>query len=171
MFDRSTMMGMFCATARQEAGISFELNLLRRLIDIQFQVEFTSPEALDISTSPLTEQPAKEPPAGNRNRTERYRFRIPLAQLQRVHEVQTDEKTRALVITLDTPPNFYRKAHQIELSHEEGSKYWMEWDCWFRQTDIVYDHRSLVKAAVALRKAMPIIDIGMTSIKLDSSYP
>ncbi|KAH0562963.1 hypothetical protein GP486_002476 [Trichoglossum hirsutum] len=160
MFDVSTMMGMFCATARRDADISFELNLLRRVIDIQFQVEFTSSKVSGISTIPPTDQSAEEPPVDSRNRTERYRFRIPFAQLQLVHEVQIDEKARALVISLDTPPNFYRKAHQIELSHEEGSRYWVEWDCWFRQTDIVYDHRSLAKAPIALKKAMPMIDIG-----------
>ncbi|KAH0543787.1 hypothetical protein FGG08_001969 [Glutinoglossum americanum] len=160
MFDVSTMMRMYSATIRLDSKISFELNLLRRLIDIQFQLEITNLKGLGISTSPLTEQLAKEPPVGGQGRIERYRFRIPLAQLQRVHEVKIDEKTRALVISLDTPPNFYRKAHQIEVSHEEGSKYWTEWDCWFRQTDIVCDQRSLVKAAVALKKAMPIIDIG-----------
>jgi RNA-dependent RNA polymerase len=159
MFDKSTMMTMCGITRRQHIGIIFELNLLRKLIDVQFQLDISLP----------TDRSKEERPTSNRNKIEQYRFRIPLAQLQRVHTIQ-DKNSCALIISLDTPPNYYRKMHQLEVSHEEDSRYWTEWDCWFRQTDIVHDHRSLATAALALKKVMPIIDIGMTLFMLDALH-
>jgi len=159
MFDMSTMMTMFGLTRQRHTRISFELNLLRKLIDIQFQFDIGLP----------VDRPMEEQPTSNWNMIEQYRFRIPLAQLQRVHAIQ-DEKSCVLIISLDTPPNYYRKMHQLEVSHEEDSRYWTDWDCWFRQTDIVRDQRSLAGAALALKKVMPIIDIGMTLFTLDASH-
>ena len=142
MFDASTMMAMFRLIRQRQMGISLELNLLRKIIDVQFQLDISLPT--------------------EKQRIERYRFRIPLAQLSRVRTVQ-DERSCALIISLDNPPNFYRRMHRVEASHEEDPRYWTEWDCWFRQTDIVHDPRSLMLAPLALKKDKPIIDIGTTS--------
>jgi RNA-dependent RNA polymerase len=157
MFDEKTMTRMY--TAIPQAGIAnlFELNLLRRHIHIQFPVN-----TVRDSGPKVAHDKSASPP----KRAARYCFRIPLEQLQRVHEIQIDQVTKALLISLETPPNFFRKADDIQQTHDEGSVYWTEWDTWLRQTDIVDKPENLRSATVTLKKVRPIIDIGKLNLQI-----
>lgn len=143
------------------ADLTFTLNLLRREIDIQFQLRIEDPR-----TNVINEQRAqgkgsiKHKDLGKHNRYDDLRFRIPLAQLQVVHEIKNTDETREFVITLEAPPNFYRKTGQIEETHEENSLFWKDWDAWYRQTDVVYSPKDLRNAILTLKKSRSIIDIG-----------
>jgi RNA-dependent RNA polymerase len=87
-------------------------------------------------------------------------LQIPFSQLKIIHQVDTNDKVFALVISLESPPEFFRKKEDDRATHSSESPMWTEFDCWFRQTDIVYDPSRLRSAPVALPKETPVIDIG-----------
>lgn len=164
MYGLTTMMVMYSAKSYGGAETVLELDLVRKCLDIRFTARIIDPRGRT-GRSPNNSYAAHElsDSIGRLNRTETYRFRIPLGQLQQIHEIQETTRQRILVISLETPPNFYRKAAgpQLEGSHDKQLPYWSEWNTWFRQTDIVYDPRELRTASLTLKKAKPIIDIGM----------
>jgi RNA-dependent RNA polymerase len=95
------------------------------------------------------------------DRVNQFMFTIPFAQLQRISQVNIDELQFALIITLDSPPQFFRKRLNLSSSHSREALTWSEFDCWFRQTDIVYDPRQVKDTAVALNtQVAPVIDLG-----------
>ncbi|KAI9715875.1 MAG: hypothetical protein M1812_005695 [Candelaria pacifica] len=153
MVDSSSMMTMNKVDASQDIVISFGLNLLRREIDIQFEQPMKDPRYKEASAE-------QYPDLGAIDRTDRFRFRLPLAQLNKIYEVEVGGEKRILFITLENPPNFWRRARELENTHEEASTYWSEWDTWYRQTDVVYDPRQLKFRPLTLKKTKPIIDIG-----------
>ena len=71
-----------------------------------------------------------------------------------------DDGSMSLLITLDSPPQYYRKREDPAAGHAPDNSTWSEFDTWYRQTDIVYDPFSLATAKVALHKDVPVIDIG-----------
>jgi RNA-dependent RNA polymerase len=71
----------------------------------------------------------------------------------------------ALVISLDSPPQYCRKREDETAGHAKGNLIWSEFDTWYRQTDLVYDPYRLQTAKVTLHKERPVIDIGMVSRK------
>lgn len=143
------------------ADLTFTLNLLRREIDIQFQLRIEDPRINVINEQRAQgKDSTKHKDLGKHNRYDDLRFRIPLAQLQVIHEIKHTDETREFVITLEAPPNFYRKTGQIEETHEENSLFWKDWDAWYRQTDVVYSPKDLRNAPLTLKKSRPIIDIG-----------
>lgn len=164
MYNAADMMSMYQVHHKDNAGIIFSLNLLRREIDIQFQLHITDPR-LKFSQAVRGDgkERAKPKSLGKHNRYDNLRFRIPLAQLQVVHEIRSDDQKRVLLISLEAPPNFYRKTSQIEETHEGTASFWKDWDSWFRQTDIVYSPKELRSAPLTLKKSRSIIDIGESS--------
>ncbi|KAI9703299.1 MAG: hypothetical protein M1836_007865 [Candelina mexicana] len=153
MVDPSSMMTMNKTNSNQDTATSFGLNLLRREIDVQFQLTMTDPRH--------KETPAKEyPDLGKFDRKETFRFRLPFAQLNKIYELEVGREKRVLFITLENPPNFYRRTRYVENTHEASSTYWVEWDSWYRQTDVVYDPTQLKFRPLTLKKTKPIIDIG-----------
>lgn len=161
MYDDVSMMRMYAAHRTNGAGITFTLNLLRREIDIQFQLRIEDPRINHLKEQrPRGKEPSRPKDLGKHNRYDDLRFRIPLAQLQVIHEIKSTDETRELVITLEAPPNFYRKTGQIEETHEEHSLFWKDWDAWYRQTDVVYSPKDLRSAPLTLKKSRAIIDIG-----------
>ena len=169
MRDPFTMTTMHTICAHEIAPISFALDLIRKHIDIMFRLRIRDPRGGGGSATktPLVLQ-GQSDAVGSLNRDETYRFRIPIEQLQKISEVQDTDMKHSIIISLDTPPNFYRKAvgSQLDGSHDTKALYWTEWYTWFRQTDIVYDPRELKSAALALRKAQPVIDIGALTMLL-----
>ncbi len=157
------MMVMRSVKSVVGARTAFELDLGRKQVDIRFDLHITDPRGENINGSAaISARNALGDKPGRFNRTEKYRFRIPLEQLQQIAEVPEGGGTRHFVISLETPPNFYRKAAgpQLEGSHDGYSLFWSEWSTWFRQTDILYDPRELRSASLSLRKVNPVIDIG-----------
>ncbi|KAI9808580.1 MAG: hypothetical protein M1825_003729 [Sarcosagium campestre] len=162
LYDQSTMMTMHTTRGTTRTPIVFELDLQRKHIDVAFVLHITDPRSEDGDGAGVTSgQTNVDAQIGAMDRHEKYMFRIPFEQMQLIREADTDNDRRTLVVSLETPPNFYRKAvgKQLEESHISET-FWAEWNTWFRQTDIVYDQRDLRDASLTLKKTKPVIDIG-----------
>lgn len=156
MYDAKTMMGMYRVDPTPQFGITFRLNMLRREVEVQFQLHIEDPrQGHPIAGTP----PRSSAQIGKYNRIGLYRFRVPFAQLQTVHETQTEEGHNVLLISMDNPPNFYRQLDELG-THEDDATFWSINDSWYRQTDIVYAPKHLKSATLTLKKSRPIIDIG-----------
>ena len=96
-----------------------------------------------------------------------YIFKLQMSHTQdiRVIEViQPDVPDLAvLVITVDTPPRFFRK-HPDALSHRQGASKWTPKESWWRQTDISYDPSKLREMPTSLKKEASPINIGESVI-------
>lgn len=164
MHDATTMVAMHSSNSQRTGSISFQLDLSKKFIDVRFILQFRDPRGPSAIHSkksiPLHQ---RDDAIGSLNRDEKYRFRIPIEQLHVIKEVEEKTQERSLIISLETPPSFYRKAGgpQLEGSHDEKVPFWSEFHTWFRQTDIVYNPRELRTASIALKKAQPVIDIGI----------
>ena len=145
-------MGMYRTTTSSSNPVTFCLNLLHREIEVSFDIVFQDPtvKAKDGSESNRT--------SGKYVRTQKYIFVIPLAQAGQLHQIMTDGRY-VLLLSLDTPPNFYRKYNESD-THQPGATFWNRRNSLFRQTDILYDPRKLKAAPLTLKKLKPIIDIG-----------
>ncbi|KAI9829426.1 MAG: hypothetical protein M1819_006363 [Sarea resinae] len=142
----------------KQSQASFTLDLLRRNLDIRFSLEIKDPRSLPRQDKTFVgSQNASV--IGKENRVDLFRFRLPLAQMQRVRESNSGGQIM-LLISFDSPPKFYRKVKQIEATHDDKATFWSEWETWRRQTDVVYSPRELKFAPVSLKKAKPVIDIG-----------
>lgn len=142
MFGKDEFMSMRSLVARPGEPVIFSLNLLRREIDVSFWL------STDNNPSSLC----------------RYRFRLPFDQLTEIWEVDRNSNYTSMVIALDSPPNFYRKTHQVDRTHDPSAQHWHERMSWFRQTDIVQDRHTLKTIPVMLRKSKPVIDIGRWTV-------
>ena len=156
MYDAKTMMSMYRVAPAPLLPVTLRLNMLRREIEVQFQLHIQDERMQPPASATPPRSSAK---IGKYNRTETYRFRIPFAQLQTVHETQTEEGHNVLVIPMDNPPSFYRKVDELN-THEDDATFWNVNDSWYRQTDIVYAPSRLRSATLTLKKTRPIIDIG-----------
>jgi RNA-dependent RNA polymerase len=156
MVDPQAMMPMHSVLPLQE-DLTFVVDLLRNRIVASFNVHFEDPRikgASDyVSKSKIAEY----------NRVNRYMFQIPFGQLEKIQRMDLNPKVFALVITLDSPPQYYRKREDETAGHAKGNVMWSEFDTWYRQTDLVYDPYRLQTAKVTLHKERPVIDIGMSS--------
>ncbi|TKA64867.1 hypothetical protein B0A49_07587 [Cryomyces minteri] len=143
MHNETTIVVRKTVQPMQDKPIQFTLDLFRKEIDIRFDLHLR--ENSDES---------------NKLRPHAYRVRVPLEQMKYVYEMTDGPDRRILIIPLDSPPNFYRKASNIDATHEAGSKWWNENVTWMRQTDIVHDRDRLRSAPLSLRKEDPLVDIG-----------
>ncbi|KAI9793587.1 MAG: hypothetical protein M1833_000732 [Piccolia ochrophora] len=161
-YNQTSMIAMQTTHATSVTPLSFQLDLQRKRIEIDFVFDLAYAHAHNKNILPGTDQYSQGYKSINEmSRTERYRFHVPLDQLQEIRIADCDGDKRSFVVSLGSPPNFYRKAvgQQLESSHTDGN-YWNDWDTWFRQTDIVYDPRELRTAPIGLRKRNPLVDIG-----------
>ena len=154
MYDSTTMMGMYRVNSATKGDIRFRQRMQYREIDIQFQVVIR-----DSRPQILGGPHMRDPKIGKHDRTEMVLFRIPFAQVQVIHKVDTTDNKIILVISMETPPSFFRKINE-EDTHDASAKSWTEKDTWFRQTDIVYNPSYLKRSSLTLKKTKPIIDIG-----------
>ncbi len=153
MHGPNTIMEMHKATSLSRNGTLFKIDLLRNRIVVTFEVSLTDPETrLRSDNGPHR--------SGELDRVNRYMFTIPFGQLEKLERIQLSGNQWALVIPLDSPPQFFRKRLDPMASHSKEALTWSEFDTWYRQTDIVYDPRRLVDAVVSLKKELPVIDIG-----------
>ncbi|MCJ1416306.1 hypothetical protein MMC32_002641 [Xylographa parallela] len=151
MHEPTTMMGMFRTTSSLLSPVTLRLDLLHREIVVGFDVTFMNPR-----------MPTKVGPGPSQNkeeytRTESYTFVMPLAQAAIVHQVNMGSKS-ALLFSLETPPNFYRKVNE-SVTHTEAP-FWSRRYALFRQTDITFNPLKLRAVPLALKKTKPTIDIG-----------
>lgn len=138
------------AKTQPDSRIKFEANLWRKLLDIRFTLSFSTTMG----------RPSR--------RKEKYRFRIPFLSLENLYEIESETgyengvHRRSLLISLQHPPQMWRRIHDVPLTHDKQAKIqrWTEWDTWFRQTDIVENPLELESQPLAIRKKRPTIDIG-----------
>ena len=148
MHDPITMMSMFTAFASPHKPIQFRQSMLHREIVVEFELDLIDPRL-----------PGTHPKVGKHDRAETIRFSIPFRQLEVIHQVQVDRNRVVLLMSLDQPPRFFRKVDELG-THEENGRYWSQNDAWFRQTDIIYDPKTLRSSPLTLKKTKPVIDIG-----------
>ncbi|CZT04968.1 related to RNA-dependent RNA polymerase SAD-1 [Rhynchosporium graminicola] len=94
------------------------------------------------------------------DRINQYQFHIPFSQLTKIKKLELNDAAFALIISVESPPMYYRKRESKEAGHSRENLMWSEWDTWYRQTDIVYDPYVLQKETITLHKDQPVIDIG-----------
>lgn len=148
MYGPETMMRMHTVYPTMTSEIQLRQCMRYKEIIVEMTLEIRNPQSPRHHRSKV----------GRNDREETIRFKIPFSQLEVIHQIPCDEDKVELLISLDTPPRFYRKVD--EASTQDKSRRWTEQDAWFRQTDIVYDPGILRSAALALKKTKPIIDIG-----------
>jgi RNA-dependent RNA polymerase len=144
MIDPLSMMPLHVVesnTSKRVKNVVFEVDLLRHRIKASFNVVFYQ--------------------QGQYDRINRYMLQIPFASLQKIQRMEVnDTGTFALIISLKSPPQFYRRREEIKAGHTNEGIRWSEFDTWYRQTDIVYSPYELKTKKVALHKDRPVIDIG-----------
>ena len=143
-------MTMCTAQPTSNIEITFRQDMLRREITVEFPME--------IRDARENQRNAKSPQVGKYNRTDCFRFRIPFSRLRQIHQVEARGNQMVLLITLETPPNYYKQIDP-DHSHDNG-KFWKDNDAWYRQTDVVYAPHNLRNKPLTLQKTRPIIDLG-----------
>lgn len=128
--------------------LTFEVDLKKLRISASFDVFFSKGETF--------------------NRINRYMLQIPFASLGKIQRMDIKEKnTFGLLISLMSPPQFFRKSGDDKAGHTGENLRWSEWDSWYRQTDIVYNGPALRSKEVSLnKKEDPVIDIGKEGFNL-----
>ena len=134
------MLGMYRARPTATTGIRFQQDMTDREIEVSFPVL------------------VQDPKTGDPDRVENYCFMIPLAQPVMMRQLETGRHF-VLLVSLESPPKVYRK-YDEEKTHQPDTPSWNRKDALFRQTDIIFDPRTLRKAPITLKKSKPIIDIG-----------
>ncbi|KAH9895515.1 RNA dependent RNA polymerase-domain-containing protein [Xylariomycetidae sp. FL2044] len=88
-----------------------------------------------------------------------YKMQIPFDKLQKIVFVENDEEGWSLLISMPTPPIFFRKIGFLHsLSAARSS--WNERDSWPRAADITCGLTSMQGDAASLHRAHHFIDIG-----------
>lgn len=154
MIERDTMMPLKSLMPLEVNDLCFCLDLLKNRITATFNVEYKDPRDNGhpeyVSNSALN----------THNRINKYRFEIPFGQLKSIQRLELSNEVFALIISLDSPPQYFRKRQDDHAAHSNETSSWSEYDTWYRQTDLVYDPYKLQRAKVALHKEAPVIDIG-----------
>jgi len=163
MVDPVSMMPMHTARPLQRPDgssvpddLTFLVDLERRKITVTFKVKFEDPRSRGSTDY------ASESVIGKYDRINKYMFQIPFDRLTKIQQVTAD-KGHVLVISLNSPPQFFRKREDERACHGNEANLWTEFDSWYRQTDIVYDPYHLQRAPITLHKERPVIDIGKCS--------
>ena len=152
MYDPKKMMSMHELRSTPSTEIQFRQNVLRREIAIEMQVyiqDWRAPPKDGVQVRKF----------GRYNRIETYQFRVPFSQLDKIYELNAENNKIVLLISLETPPRFFRKVPEID-THEENARFWSQNDAWYRQTDIVYNAKTIKSSSLTLKKTKPVIDIG-----------
>lgn len=155
LIDNESMMSLHTLMPAKEHDLCFCVDLIRNRIIATFSVYITDPGPT------ATESRDVEPNVYDR--INKYRFEIPFGQLKTIQQLDIDQRSFGLVMSLESPPLYYRKRVDEKAGHSDEKVEWNEFDTWYRQTDIVYDPYKLQTSEVALHKEMPIIDIGMNT--------
>ncbi|CCU82003.1 RNA-dependent RNA Polymerase [Blumeria hordei DH14] len=145
--------GFVMSLATVKDDLTLTLDLRRRQITVNFSLKFRDPRHDGKPLVSITK-------VGTYDRINKYMFRIPFGQLKTIQRSKYDSVSDLLIISLDCPPQFFRKREDKRMGHFSDNLRWDEFDTWFRQTDIMYDPYPLHKQKIALHKDTPDIDIG-----------
>lgn len=167
MIEPNSMVAMYTTGDMDE--VTFEVNLHYKQVDVIFNINLAkevTPESADLKDK--DEQVEKQDPGQQDseregNRRESYRFRIPFSHLATILEQGPviSEANRIIVISLPSPPLFWRKLHNVANSHDHRARYWSTRDMWFRQTGIAFDPLLRSRLPISLKQTLPVIDTGL----------
>ncbi|KAL9127169.1 MAG: hypothetical protein Q9217_003902 [Psora testacea] len=147
MLQPSTLMSKKLIHSTSENPIRLVQNMRYRELTVEFQLHTRSRRA-NSSVNPAIS-----------GRTDTLRFQVPFQQMEAIHLVPAPEHQLVLLMTLDTPPRFFKKLDGSH-THDANTRAWYENDTWYRQTDIVQVPSKLKSSAVTLRKSKPVLDLG-----------
>ncbi|KAF2205124.1 RdRP-domain-containing protein [Delitschia confertaspora ATCC 74209] len=144
MVEQTTMMEMHRAVATTNP-VQVIMNLKRKEIDVIFFVHLQT--------------------TNNYRRMGecKYRFRLPISQLQQIYEVPGDKnRQRSLVIPFNNAPEFFKQTQDILSTFKPSDKKWSDWLTWFRQTEVVPlpIKKRMANTPIPLNNDAAIIDIG-----------
>ncbi|KAI5846534.1 RNA dependent RNA polymerase-domain-containing protein [Morchella snyderi] len=166
MVEENVFMGMHTIHNVAE-DIVFEVNLFRKQIDVKFKIYHAKEDGSISYETPLesgqsTPNQDKRAAEAAKDRWESYRFQIPFSQLGQILEYgpRISEESRTLLISLPSPPLFWRELFNVASSHDPTANYWSSFDKWFRQTGIAFDQVDRSTSPVSLKQKNPIIDTG-----------
>lgn len=141
-------------TVQAHGSVRMMLNLDRKELDIQFPLKLG-------------------------NETRRLRFRLPIALISHVYKVRdVDQSQTSLIIPFESAPQFFMQKYEGEdlgvrgkftsFSHKE--KNWIDWNTWFRETEVVDPGLRRTLGALPLMdpKDKVIIDIGELSVLFEA---
>jgi RNA-dependent RNA polymerase len=160
MIDPGSFMNMQSIISPPGEEMSLVVDLLRHRLVATFTVDFKDPRS-QWDTTYVSESRVSE-----YDRKNKFMFQIPFSQLKTIYRVDLNNGMIGLVISLSSPPAFYRRREDEKACHSPEGLLWSEFDSWFRQTDIVYDPYKLATASVALHKDRSVIDIGMYALAM-----
>lgn len=143
MIKPTSMMSQHLVNPIETNDVAFVVNLQKNRIEATFTVRFQS----------------QDHPA-DYDRDNKYMFWVPFNQLTSIKRVEIHSKAYGLVVSLDSPPQYFRKRQDGRAGHTNDNLQWNEFDTWYRQTDVVYNPYMLQTAKVALHKEQPVIDVG-----------
>ena len=92
-----------------------------------------------------------------------FRLCIPFEQLKKICQTQDASGDMSFVITLDTPPHFFRSYNNVVETHKLEANTWKDEDRWYRQTDIEatkpeQETRNILP--IELRRTKGVINLG-----------
>lgn len=152
MLDTKTMMHMRSTQSEIDSDTKtpvapgFQVDLLRKKIVVYFPYRFSNP------LIPLVR---------SKDRVNHFMLWLPFEQIDKIYRTDEDNMSTSIVVSLSSPPRYYRKKQNGKASHSADSNTWSEMDTWYRQTDIVYDPDPLMRTPVSLKKEEDLeIDIG-----------
>lgn len=165
MVEENVFMGMHTIHNVAE-DIVFEVNLFRKQIDVKFKIYHAKEDdSMPLESGQSTPNQDKRAAEVAKDRWESYRFQIPFSQLGQILEYgpRISEESRTLLISLPSPPLFWRELFNVASSHDPTANYWSSFDKWFRQTGIAFDQVDRSTSPVSLKQKNPIIDTGLYS--------
>lgn len=154
MLKENIHMPMCTLFSSKADDLTFTVDLLRKRIMVDFQVHFKDPRSMG------THDPRADHSIGYLDRINRFRFELPFGLLNTIKVTEDGDEEFSFLISLDSPPRFFKKLVEERKTHSSGVSSWSEHDTWWRHTDIVYDPYRLKVTRVALTKERPVIDIG-----------
>lgn len=88
-----------------------------------------------------------------------YRLEAKFENVEEVHRV-SNAKTKAIVISLEYPPRFFRRKVEVEKTHDAGRLTWGDNDLWARAVQITHDLETITKMPACLENNRQYIDLG-----------
>ncbi|KAH8907794.1 RdRP-domain-containing protein [Coniochaeta sp. PMI_546] len=151
MVEPSTFMSMQIVSSR---GINDELSVVvdfrRRKLEITFPVLFEDKTRPDLPTFGSS-----------------YRMEAKFEAIGKVCRV-SNATTKAVIITFEYPPRFFRKKVDVERTHDPGRLTWGDDDLWARAVEITHDLELSKKMPASLENSWHYIDLGRwTTYRLD----
>jgi RNA-dependent RNA polymerase len=135
-------------------NVAFTVDLLHNRIVAHFDVEFQDLRRKGDLHLESTDE------INRLNRVNKYMFQVSFSQITSIGQFNIDNNSFELVLSLESPPPFFRKRTDDEAGHADENLVWSEFDTWYRQTDVVYDPNRLHRTKITLHKEKPVIDIG-----------